>query len=55
MYKVKLRHQNTSIRFEQPDSMLRYIQSLNTKGIKFELEFEKDGNDTEDVPPAPLR
>jgi hypothetical protein len=55
MYKVKIHNQNTSIRFERPDSMLKYIQSLNTKGIKFELEFERDGNDTEDVPAAPLR
>lgn len=55
MYKVKIHNQNTSIRFERPDSMLKYIQSLNTKGIKFTLEFERDGNDTEDVPAAPLR
>ena len=55
MYKVKIQNQNTSIRFERPDSMLRYIQSLNTKGIKFTLEFERDGDDTENVPAAPLR
>jgi|DEB0MinimDraft_10_1074344.scaffolds.fasta_scaffold21741_4 hypothetical protein len=55
MYKVKIHNQNTSIRFERPDSMLRYIQSLNSKGIKFELEFERDGNEPKDVPAAPFR
>jgi len=55
MYKDKIHNQNTSIRFERPDSMLKYIQSLNTKGIKFTLEFERDGDDTENVPATPLR
>ena len=55
MYKVTLRHQNTSIRFERADSMLRYIQTLNNQGVRFNLEFERDGNESENVPAAPLR
>jgi hypothetical protein len=55
MYKVKLHQQRTSIRFERPDSMLRYIQSLNDQGVKFELQFERDADEPENVPAAPLR
>jgi len=42
MYKVKLHQQRTSIRFEQADSMLRYIKRLNDQGVKFTLQFERD-------------
>lgn len=55
MYRVKIHNQNTSIRFERPDSMLKYIQSLNTKGIKFTLEFERDGDEPQNVPATPFR
>ena len=55
MYKVKLHEQRTSIRFERADSMLRYIQRLNNQGVKFELQFERDGDEPENVPATPLR
>jgi len=55
MYKVTLRHQNTSIRFERADSMLRYIKRLNDQGVKFELQFERDGDEPKNVPAASLR
>ena len=55
MYKVKLHQQRTSIRFERADSMLRYIQRLNDQGVKFELQFERDGDEPENVPATSLR
>ena len=55
MYKVKLHQQRTSIRFERADSMLRYIQRLNDQGVKFELQFDSNGDEPENVPAAPLR
>lgn len=55
IYKVRLKEQYTSIRFDKPESMLRYVHSLNEKGIKYELEFERYGDESKDVPAAPLR
>ncbi len=55
MYKVKLRQQRTSIRFERAESMLRYIQRLNDQGVKFELQFDSHGDESENVPATPLR
>ena len=43
------------VRFERADSMLRYIQRLNDQGVKFELQFERDGDEPENVPATPLR
>lgn len=55
MYKVKLHQQRTSIRFERADSMLRYIQRLNDQGVKFELQFDSNGDESENVLATPLR
>lgn len=55
MYKVKLHAANSTVRFDNPTSMLRYIHSLNEKGIKYSLQFDRDGNESENVPAAPLR
>lgn len=53
MYKVKIH--NTSIRFERAESMLRYIQRLNDQGVKFQLEFDSNGDEPKNVPATPLR
>lgn len=55
VYRITLPEAKSRVSFEDPLSMIRYVDDLNLKGIKWELKIEDNGNEFENVPPAPFR
>ena len=53
VYRITLPDAKSRVSFEDPLSMIRYVDDLNLKGIKWELKIEDNGNEFENVPPAP--
>jgi hypothetical protein len=55
VYRIILPEAKSRVSFEDPLSMIRYVDQLNDKGIKWELKIEDYGNELENVPAAPFR
>ena len=55
VYRIILPEAKSRVSFEDPLSMIRYVDDLNLKGIKWELKIEDYGNELENVPAAPFR
>lgn len=55
VYRITLPESKSRVSFEDPLSMIRYVDDLNLKGIKWELKIEDNGNEFENVPAAPFR
>ena len=55
VYRIILPEAKSRVSFEDPLSMIRYVDDLNLKGIKWELKIEDYGNEFENVPAAPFR
>lgn len=55
VYRIILPKAKSRVSFEDPASMMRYVDQLNEKGIKWELKIDDYGNESENVPAAPFR
>ena len=55
VYRITLPEAKSRVSFEDPLSMIRYVDDLNLKGIKWELKIEDYGNEFENVPSASFR
>ena len=55
VYRITLPDAKSRVSFEDPLSMIRYVDDLNLKGIKWELKIEDYGNEFENVPSASFR
>ena len=55
VYRIILPKAKSRVSFEDPASMMRYVDQLNEKGIEWELKIEDYGDESENVLTASFR